>query len=183
MYLEAGQEQRVSMTLGQRAFAHYDVKTRNWEVLSGNYQIQVGVSSADIRLTEQVQIRGTLSSMGGEDIPQWYIRPSGKPSIADFEKLYGQKIRPFELEKPGQYTMLNTFHDMKDHPAVQQILEGMKQGILQGYGGDENDPGFLFTFSIIMNTPLVRLVQQGGGQTPLSLMQDVVAAANHDTKG
>ncbi len=183
VYLEAGQEQRVSMTLGQRAFAHYDVKTRNWEVLSGNYQIQVGVSSADIRLTEQVQIRGTLSSMGGEDIPQWYIRPSGKPSIADFEKLYGQKIRPFELEKPGQYTMLNTFHDMKDHPAVQQILEGMKQGILQGYGGDENDPGFLFTFSIIMNTPLVRLVQQGGGQTPLSLMQDVVAAANHDPKG
>ena len=79
--------------------------------------------------------------------------------------------------------MLNTFHDMKDHPAVQQILEGMKQGILQGYGGDENDPGFLFTFSIIMNTPLVRLVQQGGGQTPLSLMQDVVAAANHDPKG
>lgn len=183
VYLEAGQEQRVSMTLGQRAFAHYDVKTRNWEVLSGNYQIQVGVSSADIRLTEQVQIRGTLSSMGGEDIPQWYIRPSGKPSVADFEKLYGQKIRPFELEKPGQYTMLNTFHDMKDHPAVQQILEGMKQGILQGYGGDENDPGFLFTFSIIMNTPLVRLVQQGGGQTPLSLMQDVVAAANHDPKG
>lgn len=180
VYLEPGEERQVSMALGPRAFAHYDVKTQNWETASGTYQIQAGVSSADIRLTEEIRIRGTVSSTGGDEIPQWYIRPAGKPSVAEFEKLYGQEIRPFELEKPGQFTMLNTFHDMEGHPAVQQILEGMKQGILQGSGGDENDPEFLFTFSIIMNTPLVRLVQQGGGQTPLSLMQAAVGAANND---
>ncbi len=106
------------MTLERRSFAHYDVVTRNWEVLTGTYQIQIGVSSADIRLTEEVQIQGTVSSLGGADIPQWYIRPTGKHSITDFEKLYGQEIRPFELEKPGQFTMLNTFQDMKDNPVV-----------------------------------------------------------------
>ncbi len=182
IYLEAGEDRQISMELDRRSFAHYDVKTKNWEVLSGSYQIQAGVSSTDIRQSETIQILGTVSSMGYAELPGWYVRPVGKPSTADFEKLYGKKIRPYKLEKPGQFTMLNTFHDMKDHPAVQQVLDGMKQGILQGYDGDENDPEFIFTFSIITNTPLVRLVQQGGGQTPLSLMQAVVGAANNDLR-
>lgn len=180
IYLEAGEERRISMRLNRRSFAHYDVKTGNWEVSSGIYQIQVGVSSADIRLTEEIEIQGTIPSMDCKDIPGWYLDPAGKPPVRDFKKLYGRKIKPFEPEKPGQFTMLNTFHDMKDNPVVSHILEQMRQGILQGYGGDESNPEFIFTFSIITNTPLVRLVQQGGGQTPLALMQTVVGAANHD---
>lgn len=180
VYLEAGEERRISMRLNRRSFAHYDVKTGNWEVSSGIYQIQIGVSSADIRLTEEIEIQGTIPSMDCKDIPGWYLDPVGKPSVRDFEKLYGRKIEPFEPEKPGQFTMLNTFHDMKDNPIVSSILEQMRQGILQGYGGDESNPEFIFTFSVITNTPLVRLVQQGGGQTPLALMQTVVGAANHD---
>ena len=39
---------------------------------------------------------------------------------------------------------------------------------------------YIFTVSIILNTPLVRLVQQGGGATPLALMKAVVGAANGD---
>ena len=69
---------------------------------------------------------------------------------------------------------------MKENPVVQQIMEGMKGGILQSCGGDENSPEFLFTISIVFDTPLVRLVQQGGGATPLALMQAAVGAANND---
>ena len=180
VYLEAGEEKEAAITLNRRAFAHYDMHTKKWEVLTGRYQIQAGTSSADICLAQDIHVQGTVDTLGYEGLPQWYVRPSGKPSAFEFEKLYGQEIRPYELEKPGEYTLLNTFDDMKENPAVQRIMEGMKGGILQNCGGDENSSEFLFTISIVFSTPLIRLVQQGGGMTPLALMQAAVGAANND---
>lgn len=181
VYLEAGEEKEVTVTLNRRSFAHYDVNTREWEVLTGKYQIQAGTSSSDICLVKDIRVQGTVDTLGYGEIPEWYVRPSGKPSVSDFEKLYGQEIKPFELEKPGDYTLLNTMNDMKENPAVHQIMEGMKSGILQSCGGDEDNPEFLFTINIVFNTPLIRLVQQGGGMTPLAMMQAAVACANGDT--
>lgn len=180
VFLEAGEEKEVSVILDQRAFAHYDADAGKWEVLSGKYQILAGTSSADIRLGKKINVQGTIDTMGCDGIPEWYIHPSGKPAVSDFEKIYGHKIRPFEPEKPGEYTLLNTMNDMKENPVVQQIMEGMRGEILQTCGGDENSPEFLFTISIVFNTPLIRLVQQGGGATPLGLMQAAVACANGD---
>lgn len=180
VHLEAGEEKEIHIVLNRRAFAHYDVDKKSWEVLTGTYQIQAGTSSTDIRLTQEIRVQGTVDTIGGKAVPDWYINPAGKPAIADFEKLYGQKIKPFELEKPGEYTLLNTMNDMKENPVVRQIMEGMKGGILQSCGGDENSPEFLFTINIVFNTPLIRLVQQGGGATPLAMMQAAVGAANND---
>lgn len=154
----------MTIGLNQRSFAHYDVSTGKWEVLTGKYQILAGTSSADIRLSKEISVQGTVDMIGYEEIPAWYIHPEGKPSVSDFEKIYGKEILPFEPEKPGQYTLLNTMNDMKDNPIVRQIMEGMKGGILQSCGGDETNPEYLFTISIVFNTPLIRLVQQGVGQ-------------------
>lgn len=180
VFLEPGEETEIAVTLDKRAFAHYDLHTHEWEVLSGTYGILAGTSSADISLSADLPVHGTVSDMGYHDLPVWYRKPVGKPSVADFEKIYGKEIKPFELEKPGSFTLLNTFHDMKENPIVQQIIQGMTGGMLAAYNGDETNPEYLFTVSILMNTPLVRLVQQGGGATPISLMKAAVGAANGD---
>lgn len=180
VYLEAGEEKEVSFLLEKRSFAHYDVDTRGWEVLTGTYQIKLGTSSDDIRLEQELQIQGTVDSMKDQELPKWYRNPTGKPTRTDFEKLYGRKIKPFELEKAGEYSLLNTFHDMESNPIVAQIAAGMKAGMLQQFGGDESNPEYIFTVSIVMNTPLIRLVQQGGGATPIALMEATVGAANGD---
>lgn len=180
VHLKAGEEKEVEITLDQRAFAHYDIRTKNWEVLSGSYQIQAGTSSADIVLSHELKVQGTVDEMGDKELPAWYVNPVGKPSEKDFEKIYGETIKPFELEKAGSYTLLNTLHDMEENPIVSQIANGMKAGMLQQYGGDESNPEYIFTSSIVMNTPLIRLVQQSGGETPVGLMQAAVGAANGD---
>ena len=178
IFLEPGEEKEVEMLLDKRSFAHYDVDRSDWEVLTGTYEILLGASSADIRLREPLAVDGTVEKLPYEEIPSWYIKPEGKPDMKDFEKIYGQEIRPYVPEKAGAFTMLNTFNDMKENPVVKQIMDGMKAGMLQGR--DENDPEMIFTLSIVFNTPLVRLVQQGGGATPLGLMQAAVACANGD---
>lgn len=178
IFLEPGEEKEVEMFLDKRSFAHYDVDRLDWEVLTGTYEILLGSSSADIRLTETLEVDGTVERLPYEELPSWYIKPEGKPNVKDFEKIYGQELRAYVPEKAGGFTMMNTLNDMGENPVVKQIMDGMKAGILQGR--DENDPEMVFTLSIVFNTPLIRLVQQGGGATPLELMQAAVACANGD---
>jgi beta-glucosidase len=47
--LQPGQTQRVSLTLGMRAFAAYDDVRRAWVAEAGRFEVRLGASSADIR--------------------------------------------------------------------------------------------------------------------------------------
>lgn len=179
IFLKPGEEKEVEMILDKRSFAHYDISQSAWEVLTGTYEILLGSSSSDIRLRETLEIGGTVERLPYEEIPSWYVRPKGKPDVKEFEKIYGQAITHYETEKAGAFTMMNTFNDMKENPVVRQIMDGMKAGMLKGRA--DNDPEMVFTLSIVFNTPLIRLVQQGGGATPLELMQAAVACANGDS--
>ena len=51
--LMPGEEKEVSFVLDYRSFAYYNVNLHDWHVESGIYQILIGSSSADIRLTSK----------------------------------------------------------------------------------------------------------------------------------
>ena len=53
--VEGGGRQNVSFTLGRRAFAHWSAAEDGWRVSDGVYEILVGASSEDIRLTLKVR--------------------------------------------------------------------------------------------------------------------------------
>lgn len=59
--LEPGEEKTVSFILGERAFAHYEIRNKDWFVESGDYTIYIGSSSRDIRLEETIKMTGTKS--------------------------------------------------------------------------------------------------------------------------
>jgi len=54
--LKPGETQAVTLTLGPRAFAYYDSEARNWRVAKGRYELLVGSSSRDTRLTGAVEV-------------------------------------------------------------------------------------------------------------------------------
>lgn len=58
--LHPGEEQEVSFALGKRAFAYYETKIHDWFVESGEYLIEIGESSRDIRLTGSVQMHSAM---------------------------------------------------------------------------------------------------------------------------
>ncbi len=58
--LAAGEQRRVSFRLvPAKDFAHYDVAARAYAVEPGEYEVQVGASSADVRLAGRLQVDGT----------------------------------------------------------------------------------------------------------------------------
>jgi beta-glucosidase len=55
--LEPGESKTVTIELGPRAFAYYAPEAKGWRVDAGRYELLVGASSRDIRLTDSVSIR------------------------------------------------------------------------------------------------------------------------------
>jgi beta-glucosidase len=50
VFLEPGEQRRISLTLNRRSFSYYDVGSKGWKVEPGNFSVSVGESSAQIVL-------------------------------------------------------------------------------------------------------------------------------------
>lgn len=69
VFLEAGEEKTVSLDLDKRAFAYYNVNINDWHVESGDFDIIVGASSRDIRLTATLKVESTVEA----EIPDYKV--------------------------------------------------------------------------------------------------------------
>lgn len=72
--LNPGEEKRIAFVLDKRSFAYYNTEISDWYTEYGKYNILVGASSRDIRLTasvyvaptNKIRVEYTLNSTGGD---------------------------------------------------------------------------------------------------------------------
>jgi beta-glucosidase len=111
--LEAGEEKELSFKLDADAFNYYNVRTHEWHVENGDYEILIGASSKDIRLRTAVHITSAAEcevpgyrSMA----PSYYSLPHTEGVLdlpqSEFLALVGKPlpekkpVRPFHLNSP-----------------------------------------------------------------------------------
>ena len=92
--LAPGEKQRITITLDDKAFRFWNVKTNRWEIEGGEYELLVGASVEDIRLCEAISVHGTATVHPYEDrdLDCYYKGDVLHVSDADFEKLLGHPI-------------------------------------------------------------------------------------------
>ena len=92
--LAPGEKQRITITLDDKAFRFWNVKTNRWEIEGGEYELLVGASVEDIRLCEKISVHGTATVHPYEDrdLDCYYKGNVLSVSDADFEKLLGHPI-------------------------------------------------------------------------------------------
>ncbi len=84
IFLLPGEEKEVAFSLGSRAFAFYDEALSDWRVPGGKYEISVGSSSRDLRLTafaeapeKPVKAKVTMDTTLGElyenPATRWFV--------------------------------------------------------------------------------------------------------------
>lgn len=61
--LQVGEEKTVSFQLEERDFAYYDVIRHDWVVNSGKFEILVGASSQDLRLTQTIDLHNPKAEL------------------------------------------------------------------------------------------------------------------------
>ena len=92
--LAPGEKQRITITLDDKAFRFWNVKTNRWEIEGGEYELLVGASVEDIRLCEKISVHVTATVHPYEDgdLDCYYKGDVLHVSDADFEKLLGHPI-------------------------------------------------------------------------------------------
>lgn len=113
VHIQTGGSVRVAFSLDRRAFAFFDTESGAWQVESGRYEIRVGSSSRDIRLTDYVNVASAFRHVGDPRTdtrlaPYYGAEVAGGHVVPDtaFEALLGRPIEPssealeFNLDTP-----------------------------------------------------------------------------------
>ena len=66
--LNPGEEKRVIIALNDRSFAVWSILENDWVVEGGSYEVRIGASSRDIRLTAEVQKGGAVANPYAADV-------------------------------------------------------------------------------------------------------------------
>ena len=92
--LAAGESRTVTLPLDDKAFRYWNTRTDCWEVEGGRYEVRVGASSADIRLTAEVDICGTNAPdpYAGKPLPHYKSGSVQNVPDAEWEALLGHPI-------------------------------------------------------------------------------------------
>jgi beta-glucosidase len=94
VFLKAGESKKVTIPLDDKAFRYFNEKTNRFEVESGAYDILVGASCADIKLTGTVQVQGVNAPVPVETakIPSYMTGDILNVSDEEFAALLGHEI-------------------------------------------------------------------------------------------
>lgn len=137
VYLEAGESKTVSIELDSRAFSYYNVLIKDWHIESGEFDILVGASSRDIKLSATVYVKSANSDAPIPDYREkapFYYNPAqnAKEERAipheQFEALLGRKLETNKVFKKGELTMNNSLKQCAVSPWGRSIYRLVKFG-------------------------------------------------------
>lgn len=99
VFLEPGGEKAVQIPFDDKTFRYFNVKTNRWEIEGGSYLLQIGASSADIRLQVTTEVAGTDAPNPYEDVALSAYKAGAVRYVTDeeFEALLGRPIPPAEF--------------------------------------------------------------------------------------
>ena len=98
--LMPGEEKVVEIPFDDKTFRYFNVNTNKFEVEDGAYEIYIGASSQDLRLTSSINVKGTTNNLPyNESINRAYnpINVLNDIEDATFEELLGRELPPSEL--------------------------------------------------------------------------------------
>ena len=55
--LNPGESKNITMIVKERDLAYWDINTKAWKIESGKYNILIGSSSRDIKLTQALEVK------------------------------------------------------------------------------------------------------------------------------
>ena len=176
--LEPGESRTVFIPLDDKAFRYFNVKTGRWEVEGGAYEVQVGASSQDIRLTGTVQLEGSTAPLPYDldGLPSYADGQITEVSDREFSTLLGRPLpearwnRAAPLELNDTFTQLSYAHGWVGH-LTYRILKGQ---VDRAKARGAPDLNALFR----LNMPFRGLAKMLGGAVDMAMAAALVEVFN-----
>ncbi len=173
VFLKAGEEIEVSITLDKRAFAYYNVNLHDWHVESGDFRILVGASSRDIKLETAVFVESTVDAEIPDyrkTAPRYYGADITKVTDDEFVAVYGAELPPSQRDKSQPLTILNTLEDAADGK-----WGGRLNRLLKKFLGTETLMG-----AVALQTPIKNFISMSFGLFSPEMAKGLLIILNED---
>lgn len=170
VFLEPGESATVTMTLNKRSFSYYDVDLKDWFVESGEYELMIGSSSRDIKLSQIVNVQSTVDFKPRdlrEIVPTYYDMPNAiEIPDSEYYALFNEQPLPNIPSKRGEFDRNTTVGEMRCCLAGKIFLM-IAPGIIKGQVPDAD-----------MTTML--MIQQGMEEMPMRALGGVTSGLLDD---
>ena len=173
VWLEAGESKTVTIPLDDKAFRYWNIATDSWEVEGGKYQLHVGASSADIRLTAEVTVLGSgaPNPYQSVELPHYLTGDVAHVPDAEFAALLGRPIPEDKIKIDRNMTLGELGHGRSPLGWIVAAVLGflLKQSIQRG----KPDLNILFQY----NMPLRALAKMTNGAISMGMVDGIVMEA------
>lgn len=181
VFLKAGEEKEVSIKLGKRAFAYYNVELGDWHVESGEFDIMVGASSRDIKLSATVNVESTVDAKVPDFkavAPAYYTADIEAIDDAQWGAVYGQPLPARERDKSKKIDMYCCLNDAR-HTKWGAKLCNLIEKIMSGMGSDANGDGKMLA-AMATQIPIRNFVQMSMGAFSTEQAEGLLKMLNDD---
>ena len=168
--LAAGESRTVTLPLDDKAFRYWNTRTDCWEVEGGRYEVRVGASSADIRLTANVDIRGTNAPdpYAGKALPHYKSGSVQNVPDAEWEALLGHPIPQDKVKIDRNMTLGELNHSRS--PLGWLIWAVLTALLNASFKKGKPDLNVLFQY----NMPLRALAKMTSGAISMGMVDGIV---------
>ena len=173
VWLEAGESKTVTLPLDDKAFRYWNTKTDSWEVEGGTYELRVGASSADIRLTAAVGVNGTSAPnpYAGKALPHYTSGKVQRVPDAEWETLLGRPI-PADTVKIDRNMTLGELNHSRS-PLCWLVWAVLTMLLNASYKRGKPNLNVMFQY----NMPLRALAKMTSGAISMGMVDGIVLEA------
>lgn len=181
VFLKAGEEKEVAFELSKRAFAFWNVNINDWMVETGEFDILIGASSRDIRLSETITVESTdIAEIPDyrETAPAYYSADISNMNGKQFEAIYGKSMPSSEIDRTKKIDIYCCINDAQYTKWGGKIAELIKF-IMTKMGSAENGDGAMLT-AMATQIPIRNFVQMSMGVFSPKMAEGLLQILNDD---
>ncbi|MEG2395432.1 MAG: glycoside hydrolase family 3 C-terminal domain-containing protein [Oscillospiraceae bacterium] len=182
VFLAAGEEKEVSITLDKRSFAYYNVLIHDWHIETGDFEILIGASSRDIKLSDKVFVKSTVDAKipsYKENAPCYYGGNISDVSADEFKAVYGRELPPSVRDKSIKLDITNTLEDAKDGKWGSRIVKMVTKLVVTATGSAEDGMEVKF----ILQTPIRNYIAMSMGAFTPEMANGLLLILNDESAG
>lgn len=182
VFLKAGESREITIRFDEMTFRYWNPKKNGWSVEAGQYEIQIGASVSDIRLTAGLSLAGTgeESPYDSKQLPSYFKGCITEVSDQEYQILLGHELP--DGSWGSQFSANDAICQLKHAKLglarlVYRILEGRR---VKAEAAGKPDLNILF----IYNMPFRAIAKMTGGMVSMEMVDGIVCAVNgHFFKG
>jgi len=179
-----GETKTATFVCDKRAFAYYNVNTKDWVVETGIFEVLVGASSAHIHLKAAVKVVSssnfdeTRNDQKEKRQKYYSVTPDWDVTKLDFEALYGKTIQHESVHKKGYFNRNSTIQEIQTTFLGRQIYKLIGKQVDKMFGGvDARQVAMII--AMIKELPLRNLSMTTGGKVTSKHVDVLIYLLNH----